>query len=331
MEYVAGGDCLSFIRTYGKFSEPVATVYIAQIAVAIKTLHDLGVIHRDIKCDNILITARGHVKLGDFGLVTYRKKMDLSYSANYQSPSSQKAPNALLQLNISPPQQIGDNSQLNTPMSSSRTDSSAQSAESEASVSYRHDDSSDLYFVPVGNPFYSSPEVVIGAGYDHTIDWWALGVLFFHMLSGKTPFERKDISPSKLEKNIQDINIKWDFLPPNTSSLAKAFLSKCLRSAKTRHQGNKVLDSKLFYNINFSTLFEGQGPLKLQFESPIDTRYFTAFTETEALTMPLLWTREPYKGEKSDGDSFALEPPCRSNELEFKSFFSEFVHKSINF
>ena len=42
--------------------------YISEIALALNYLHNHDIVHRDLKPDNILLTAKGHVKLTDFGL-----------------------------------------------------------------------------------------------------------------------------------------------------------------------------------------------------------------------------------------------------------------------
>merc|ERR1719412_2387801 len=55
-------------------TEEASQFYISEIALALDSIHQLGFIHRDIKPDNILLDARGHVKLADFGLCTGLKK-----------------------------------------------------------------------------------------------------------------------------------------------------------------------------------------------------------------------------------------------------------------
>ena len=43
-----------------------------------------------------------------------------------------------------------------------------------------------------GTPEYVSPEMLAGTGHDKTVDWWALGILIYELLSGIPPFYDKD-------------------------------------------------------------------------------------------------------------------------------------------
>ncbi|XP_017783793.1 PREDICTED: citron Rho-interacting kinase [Nicrophorus vespilloides] len=68
MEYHPGGDLLGLLyRQGGTLPESAASFYIAELAVAINDLHEMGYVHRDIKPDNILLDRCGHLKLADFG------------------------------------------------------------------------------------------------------------------------------------------------------------------------------------------------------------------------------------------------------------------------
>jgi len=48
-------------------------VYIAEVVLALEQLHQLGIIYRDIKLENILLDGEGHIVLSDFGLSKFLK------------------------------------------------------------------------------------------------------------------------------------------------------------------------------------------------------------------------------------------------------------------
>ena len=67
-EFVPGGDLFSLLTHVGALDEDAAKIYAMEVLLALKYLRQNGIIHRDIKPDNILVTANGRLKLTDFGL-----------------------------------------------------------------------------------------------------------------------------------------------------------------------------------------------------------------------------------------------------------------------
>ena len=75
MEFVAGGDFMTLLIKKDILTENEAKFYMAEIILAIESIHNSDCIHRDIKPDNILIDKNGHIKLSDFGLAKVSDKL----------------------------------------------------------------------------------------------------------------------------------------------------------------------------------------------------------------------------------------------------------------
>ncbi|XP_015247372.1 PREDICTED: serine/threonine-protein kinase MRCK alpha isoform X3 [Cyprinodon variegatus] len=68
MDYYVGGDLLTLLSKFeDRLPEEMAKFYLAEMVLAIDSVHQLHYVHRDIKPDNILLDMNGHIRLADFG------------------------------------------------------------------------------------------------------------------------------------------------------------------------------------------------------------------------------------------------------------------------
>eukprot|EP00123_Amoebidium_parasiticum_P013498 comp21990_c1_seq1/m.31792 comp21990_c1_seq1/g.31792 ORF comp21990_c1_seq1/g.31792 comp21990_c1_seq1/m.31792 type:complete len:473 (-) comp21990_c1_seq1:231-1649(-) len=119
LEYINGGEMFTHIHRNRFFSYEIARHFAAQTVLAFEYLHNLDIVYRDLKPENLLIDRHGNVRVTDFG---FAKRV------------------------------------------------------------------TDKTWTLCGTPEYLAPEIILSKGYNHAVDWWALGVLIYEMRSGHAPF-----------------------------------------------------------------------------------------------------------------------------------------------
>ncbi|CAI2725379.1 unnamed protein product [Schistosoma spindalis] len=71
MEYVSNGELFDYIATNGRFSEVDARIKFLDVLSAVDYTHSCGIVHRDLKAENILLDSEMNIKLADFSFGTH--------------------------------------------------------------------------------------------------------------------------------------------------------------------------------------------------------------------------------------------------------------------
>mmetsp|Transcript_101616 Transcript_101616/g.152274 ORF Transcript_101616/g.152274 Transcript_101616/m.152274 type:complete len:540 (+) Transcript_101616:193-1812(+) len=282
MEYLPGGDLMSLLIKEDTFSESVTRFFMAEAARAISSVHALGYIHRDIKPDNMLIDARGHLKLTDLGLC--KKVGEVS-----PMDDPDHVLKAMREQGLITPAANGDGKGTQTAAGSGKHrdsgDAMAMSIDDGAAPTPRDGPHlsaktrREMAYSTVGTPDYIAPEVLAAqngaSGYSYTtaVDWWSLGVIMFECLVGYTPFYAED--PVTTCRKI----LRWRQcleMPAETKSQLSAecvdFLSCLLAGPESRIGSSKngtefqngfkqVVQHKWFTGFDWEDLPKREGPL----------------------------------------------------------------------
>lgn len=229
--YCSGGDLneLRYSLPDRIFSPAAIRFYIAEIVSAVAELHAAGVVYRDLKPENVLLRADGHVTLTDFDLsrllhpsrssaessspprpassrghhsrrsrVPARSDSVLSQQVkSYSNSNNSRPPHQPWSAASSPRQQL--QSLVRYIMGSGdgagvgrKSKSARVSPLSRKPASFGGSSSAAAWgksYSFVGTEEYVAPEMVRGEGHGFAVDWWAVGVLAYEMAFGRTPFK----------------------------------------------------------------------------------------------------------------------------------------------
>ncbi|TPX36527.1 hypothetical protein SmJEL517_g01372 [Synchytrium microbalum] len=138
-----------------------------------------------------------------------------------------------------------------------------------------------------GTVEFMPPEIILEQAYDRTVDFWALGIMTFNLLTGSAPFTGNN------RKKVGEKIVKGKVVCPNyMSSFAKDFCIRLLRKSPTQRLGSGgIADIKkhsFFRKLDWKKLAERQvtPPIVPKIESTVDVRNFLDSFTSMALESP---------------------------------------------
>jgi serine/threonine protein kinase len=174
IELLKGGELFDVIQANGHISEEEAAVVIRKLAFALEALHRHGIIHRDIKLENLVLT-----KGNEYQRTPYENAMQ----SKFNNDAGSVKPTAAGQAGGSySTVGGGDNdsvwSEVDEPNEFKITDFGFSQEVGQA----------DAFDTPAGTLGYVAPEVLSDRTYKPACDVWSMGVVLYMLLSGQAPF-----------------------------------------------------------------------------------------------------------------------------------------------
>jgi eukaryotic-like serine/threonine-protein kinase len=179
MEFVEGTDLRRYLKHHGKLSSERAAVIAHDVALGLGAAHKRGIVHRDVKPQNIMLNDDDLVKLTDFGIASVYKDADAE--------------------------------RLTTTG------------------------------MTLGTVQYYAPEQAQGEVVSPSADIYALGIVMYEMLAGRTPFEG-DTPVAVAMKHIQDIPERPSRFNPNIAPALENIIMRCLeKDPRDRYRDGDAL------------------------------------------------------------------------------------------
>ncbi|HUQ08580.1 MAG TPA: serine/threonine-protein kinase [Kofleriaceae bacterium] len=211
MELVEGHTVADLLRRDGPPPLERGLGWIISVADALRTAHARGILHRDIKAANVMVTKDGHVKVLDFGLARLADSPAVAPVATRRIASDASLAETV---NDAPPP--------------SRDDMALDATvASEPGVLTKPGSSSSEYATRagtlLGTPMYMAPEQIAGEPPDERTEVFSVGVLAHEIVAGKPPFKARTVDELFAEISKGDAPRLEEPVPAQVSSLvAKA-------------------------------------------------------------------------------------------------------------
>ncbi|CAH8573804.1 unnamed protein product [Schistosoma turkestanicum] len=316
MEYIPGGDMMSLLIKKGIFEEPLARFYIAELTLALQSVHAMGFVHRDIKPDNILINREGHIKLTDFGLCTgFRwthssKYWDLDFNIPCSSPSRNRINRAKTaeprestkladdqitkickecdedDVTTIEKEEIGILEQVRNPhQTNGKQFTALRGVHHDKTLERRRNSFANRRCAQslVGTPNYIAPEILRRQDYGQACDWWSVGVILYEMLVGQPPFLAQTAADTQI-RVVQWYNYLKLPGEPRLKTNASNLIRQLLRDPADRLSDPvKIKSHPFFESIAWDKLVHQTPPYVPTIRDELDTSNFDPVDDERTL------------------------------------------------
>ncbi|KAE8452152.1 hypothetical protein EG329_001619 [Mollisiaceae sp. DMI_Dod_QoI] len=310
MDYMPGGDFLGLLIRDNVLSESVTKWYVAEMILCIEEAHALRWIHRDVKPDNFLISASGHLKISDFGLAfdghwshdqayynfhRYSVLTKLGINVEGDSIDRREGRTVAAAMNLA--------NAIVGPKERHELHSSSYEAGAGILNWRNRYTNRTLARSVVGTSQYMAPEVVRGELYDARCDWWSVAVILYECLYGHTPFLAEEGGRQQTKMNILHHKSTFGFphkpvVSKRCQDLIRSIIQEkdsrlCSRRYKSQgqystahqnqdyagryvypHDAEDIKAHKWFKDIQWDRLHQMVPPFVPNIKSMDDTHYF---------------------------------------------------------
>ncbi|KAI4111983.1 MAG: hypothetical protein LQ345_006628 [Seirophora villosa] len=189
MDYMVGGDFLGLLFRKDILKEKKARWYVAEMILCIEEAHRLRWIHRDVKPDNFLISASGHLKISDFGLAfdghwthdqsffnNHRQSLMERLGIEVKGDSLDRKEGEEIAAGLALANAVNGRKSRRQPPQTDGPSENEDILEWRNKVGNRK-----LARSVVGTSQYMAPEVIRGDHYDGRCDWWSIGIILYEV------------------------------------------------------------------------------------------------------------------------------------------------------
>ncbi|KAK5113928.1 hypothetical protein LTR62_003051 [Meristemomyces frigidus] len=164
LEYASGGELFDYILKHRYLKDPAARRLFAQLVSGVGYLHKKGIVHRDLKLENLLLDRNKNIIITDFGFANTFDAHD--------------------ELGEATEKKIHDREYIR----------SKGLDRQDPQTNHRR---GDLMQTSCGSPCYAAPELVVSDGLytGRKVDVWSCGVILYAMLAGYLPFDDDPANP----------------------------------------------------------------------------------------------------------------------------------------